>query len=76
MLCCIVIAALLGPLGLWAVPRARLEGGPDCCVAPRRKALVIGLIALSVAALGLACLFLIPAGPVYFRHICSVWNSP
>jgi len=75
MLCCIAIVALLGPLGLWAMPRATLDGGPDCCANNRRKALVIGSIAISVAALGLACFFLISAGPSYFSHICSAWGG-
>ena len=76
MLCCVLLAALLGPLGLWAMPRAKLEAGPDCCTVNWRRAAAIGLIAVSVAALGLAGLFLSRTGPIYFRHICSVWTSP
>ena len=76
MLCCILVVALLGPLGLWAIPRARVEGGPDCCTSHRRKMMAIGLIAAGVAALCLAGLLLSPPGPGYFRHICSVWAGP
>jgi len=76
MLCCILVVALLGPLGLWAIPRARMQGGPDCCAGDRRKIAVFGLIAVVIAALCLAGLLLSRTGPLYFRHICSVWAGP
>jgi len=72
MLCCIFVVAVLGPLGLWAMPRATTQGGPDCCTGNRRKMMIVGLIA--VAALCLAGLLLSWSGP--FRHICSIWVGP
>jgi len=74
MLCCIFVVAMLGPLGLWAIPRAATQGGPDCCIGSRRKMMFIGLIAVAVAALCLAAILLGGIGP--FRHICSVWAGP
>jgi len=74
MLCCILVVALLGPLGLWAMPRAKTQGGPDCCAGNRRKMLIIGLIAATIAALCLTGLLLSRSGP--FRHICSIWAGP
>lgn len=76
MLCCILVVALLGPLGLWAIPRAVAPGGADCCTGNRRKIAVLGLIAGAIAALCLAGLLLSRTGPLYFRHICSVWTGP
>jgi hypothetical protein len=76
MFCCILAALLLGPLGLWAMPRARTQDGPDCCTGARRKTMAIAGIAIAVAALCLAAVLLSRSGPSYFRHICSVWAPP
>lgn len=76
MLCCILVVALLGPLGLWAFPRAAAPGGADCCTGNRRKMAALGWIAGAIAVLCLAGLLLSRPGPLYFRHICSVWAGP
>ena len=73
MLCCILVVALLGPLGLWAIPRAAAQGWPDCCTGNRRRMMIIGSIAVAIAALCLAGLLLSRTGPPLFRHICSIW---
>jgi len=73
MLCCIFVVAVLAPLGLWAMPRATTQGGPDCCTGNRRKMMIVGLIAVAIAALCLAGLLLSRTGPPLFRHICSIW---
>ena len=74
MLCCIFVVAVVGPLGLWAMPRVRTQGGPDCCTGNRRKMMIIGSIAVAIAALCLTGLLLGRSGP--FRHICSIWVGP
>lgn len=75
MFCCALAALILGPLGLWAMPSAKMVGGQACC-AGGRKLLAIGLIALAVASLCLAGFFLARTEPAYFRHICSVFTRP
>lgn len=76
MLCCILVVALLGPLGLLAVPRAKVENGSDCCTGNRRRMAVIGLVAISAAGLCLAGFLLHGPESVDFRNICSIWGSP
>lgn len=69
MLCCLIAAFLLGPLGLWV--RAR-PAGPDCCADNRRMLQATSVIVLGVAILCLAMFMLAWFQPVPFRHICSV----
>jgi len=71
MLCCIFVVAVLAPLGLWAMPRATTQGGPDCCTSNRRKMTIIGLIVVAITTLCLTGLLLGRSGS--FRHICSIW---
>jgi hypothetical protein len=71
MFCCLIAAALLGPLGLWV--RAR-PVGPDCCVDNRRTIRLAALAALAVAGLCLAMFLLASFQPAPFRHICSVFQ--
>jgi hypothetical protein len=75
MLCCLFAAMLLGPLGLWALPRVKAQGRPDCCTDNRRKMVAVGLMAVAVAALCLAGFLVTWTGPAYFQHICSVFSS-
>jgi hypothetical protein len=71
MFCCLVAALLLGPLGFWAMPRARAEGGADCCAVGRRGIVVFVFAAVAMAALCLAAFLFLRTGSVDFRHICS-----
>jgi len=70
MLCCLAIAALLGPIGLWAVSGARRAGEADCCAGKRRGLFVIAGAVLVAAALCLAAFVLWAPGPASFRHMC------
>lgn len=76
MFCCILAALLLGPLGLWAIPRAGTQGGADCCVAGRRRMAIIAFVAIAAASLCLAVYVLAWTAPESFRHICSVLVRP
>lgn len=76
MFCCLFAALVLGPFGLWAMPRAGTQGGADCCAGSRRKIAAFGLIVAAVASLCLAAILMIGSGPIYFRNICSVWARP
>lgn len=68
MFCC-VAAALLAPLGLWAVPT---PNGQDCCAVKRRIGQVAGVIALGLLVMGGIMLL----QPAPFRHICSLLVRP
>jgi hypothetical protein len=72
MICCLIAALLLGPLGLWAMPRA--AAGPDCCVNNQRAIQAVSMIVLAVAALCLTMALLLWLQPAPFRHICSVFQ--
>ena len=72
MLCCLLAALLLGPLGLWAMPRARTQEGSDCCGPGRRQMAVVAFIVIGVAFLCLAAALLAWSAPGSFRHICTV----
>ena len=72
MLCCLLAALLLGPLGLWAMPRARTQEGPDCCEPGRRRMVIVAFIVIGVASLCLVAALLAWSNPGSFRHICTV----
>ena len=75
MFCCLIAAVLLGPLGLWGAPRAKLAAGLDCCAGRRRTFLFLSMAAFGVAVLCLAMFVLAWFQPVPFRHICSVFTG-
>lgn len=70
MLCCLLAALLLGPLGFWATLRAK--AGPDCCAPNRRRMAIIAAIVIAAAILCLAVYLFAWTAPGSFRHICSV----
>jgi hypothetical protein len=74
MFCCLFAALLLGPMGLWAIPRAKAGGVPDCCNRSRHKMAIIAFVVIAAAMLCLAGYLLAGTGPEAFRHICSVWR--
>jgi hypothetical protein len=76
MLCCLLAALLLGPLGFWAMPRAGKLGGADCCADNRRVILGLSAAAIVVAILCTAAFLFAWFQPGPFRHICSVFARP
>jgi hypothetical protein len=76
MFCCLLAALLLGPLGLWAVPRAVKSGEADCCADSRRLILGLSVAAIAVAILCTAAVLFAWFQPGPFRHICSVFVRP
>ena len=70
MLCCLVIAALLGPIGLWAISGVRRGGEADCCAGSRRRLFIIAGAVILAAALCLAAFVLWAPEPTSFRHMC------
>src|SRR3954464_4168507 len=65
MICCLFVAAVLSPLGLWALPRPA-GNGADCC-ATRPLLRVMAVAGVLAAA---ACLAAFLLQPVPFQHIC------
>jgi hypothetical protein len=74
MICCLIAALLLSPVGLWAIPRLGNSAGSDCCAGNRRAIQLASLVVLAVAGLCLAMFLLAWLQPVPFRHICSVFQ--
>lgn len=67
MVCCLLLALVLGPVGLWAVPRARSV--PDCCVDARRTTILLAGLTAVVVALCVAAWLLLPE----VHRICRVF---
>ncbi len=74
MICCLIAALLLSPVGLWALPSTGKPVGADCCAGNQRAIRVAVLLVLMVSALCLAMFLLAWFEPVPFRHICSVFS--
>jgi hypothetical protein len=73
MICCLLVALVLGPLGLWVLPRAREAGGRECCAGKRRVTRIAGFGALAVTAICLGAWVLWRSQPATFHHICRVF---
>ena len=58
------------------MPRARVQGGADCCADNRRVILGLSAAAILVAILCAAAFLFAWFQPVPFRHICSVFVRP
>jgi hypothetical protein len=71
MLCCLFVAALLAPFGVFA----RLPGGqaPACCAKKRMLLLAAGF---GVFATGACLLLLIVPQAAPFHHICRFITVP
>lgn len=67
MLCCLLLGAVFGPLGVWI---AAPQKAADCCGAGAisLSAVAAGTIALAVAGYALWLAF----HPVSFHHICGL----
>jgi hypothetical protein len=73
MVCCLLVAALLAPLGLWATAPLSEQTGATCC-ANRRMLVVVAVLGIS-AAIGCLLLLTVPqAAP--FHHICRFVIAP
>jgi hypothetical protein len=70
MICCLLVALVLGPLGLWTLPRAREVGGAECCAGKRRAMRIAGFGALAVTAICLGAWVLSRDHAATFHHIC------
>jgi hypothetical protein len=68
MLCCLLAAMLLGPVGFLATPRA--NAGQDCCAGDRRG--VLARSALFLALIALCSVLFLLGWFQPFRHICSL----
>jgi len=67
MLCCLLLGAVFGPLGLWIAAPGR---EPDCCrPALRWLSLTAAVVLLAVA--GWAAWLMLQPGA--YRHICSLF---
>jgi hypothetical protein len=66
MVCCLFIAALLTPLGLWVKPTP--DGTNAVCCAHRRAIALIAVAGILTAAACLLILVLPQSAP--FHHIC------
>jgi hypothetical protein len=76
MICCLLAALVLGPLGLWTMPRARQDGVPDCCVKSRRWMWLAAICALGTALLCFVAWILSRGDPATFHHICRFLPAP
>ena len=72
MFCCLLAAAVLGPLGLWAVPAADRSGA--VCCANRRAAIFVTAAGILAAGACLLLLTLPQSAP--FHHICRFIAAP
>lgn len=69
-MCCVLIALVLGPLGL----SATALGGGACCTGRTSVMWTATAVAILVLACGTgAWLVLGPPPPVAFSHICSIF---
>ena len=72
MICCLFIAALLAPLGLWVRPAADASGAVCCS---HRRMIAFFAVAGIFAAAGCLLLLTLPqAAP--FHHICRFIGVP
>src|SRR3569833_2741340 len=72
MICCLFIAALLAPLGLWVKPAT--NGSDAICCADRRTAAFVAAAGLLIAAACLLILTLPQNAP--FHHLCRFITAP
>lgn len=72
MVCCMLLALVLGPVGLSVMPNSPADGGSVCCVNSWRASIAWMLI-LS-AGLCLAAGLFIWSQPSVFQHICRVFR--
>jgi hypothetical protein len=72
MICCLFIAGLLAPLGLWVKP-ATDKSNAICC-ANRRTAAFVAIAGILTAAACLLMLTLPQNAP--FHHICRFITTP
>jgi hypothetical protein len=72
MFCCLLAAAVLGPLGLWLAPAT--QGSGAICCTNRRTAIFVAAAGLFIAAVCLLILTLPQNAP--FHHICRFIAAP
>jgi hypothetical protein len=72
MMCCLFIAGLLAPLGLWVKPAA--DGSNAICCANRRVATFVAVAGLLTAMASFLILTLPQSAP--FHHICRFITGP
>ena len=76
MFCCLLAAAVLGPLGLWVRSgvKAAADGSDAICCANRRTVIFVAVAGMLTAAVCLLILTLPQNAP--FHHICRFIAAP
>jgi hypothetical protein len=72
MICCLFIAGLLAPLGLWVKPAT--DGSNTICCANRRAVTFVAVAGILTAAACFLILTLPQNAP--FHHICRFITAP
>ena len=72
MVCCMLMAIVLGPLGLWVMPNWRPDAGSACC--PNNRRSNIAWIMILSGGLSLAAGLFILSQPSTFQHICRAFG--
>ena len=74
MVCCMLLAIVLGPLGLWVMPSSRLNKDAACCANTARS--TVAAIMILSGGLCLAAGLVLWSQPATFQHICRVLGRP
>ena len=72
MFCCLLVVAVLGPLGLWAKPTN--DGSKAICCANRRVTAFVAAAGILAATVCFLVLTLPQSAP--FHHICRFIGGP